>query len=75
MANLTLSLEDSLLRQAREAAQRDRTSINALVREFLSTYVDAKRRRLEALDALDAIAARNPSQSEAGWMREELHKR
>ena len=75
MANLTLSLDDSVLQQAREAALRDRTSVNALVRDYLSRYVDAKRRRFEALDALDAIAARTTSQSDQSWSRDELHER
>lgn len=75
MANLTLSLDDSVLQQAREAALRDRTSVNALVRDFLSRYVDAKRRRFEVLDALDAIAARSNSRSDQSWSRDELHER
>jgi hypothetical protein len=75
MANLTLSLEDSLLQQAREAALRDHTSVNALVRDYLTRYVDAKRRRLDAVDALDAIAARSNSRSEEGWSRDDLHQR
>ena len=75
MANLTLSLDDSLLQQAREAALRDQTSVNALVRDYLSRYVDAKRRRFEALDTLDAIAMRNHSQTETKWLRDELHQR
>lgn len=75
MANLTLSLDESLLQQAREAALRDHTSVNALVREYLSRYVDAKRRRFEALDALDAIAARSDSRSDQNWPRDALHER
>ncbi|MCB1602476.1 MAG: DUF6364 family protein [Lysobacterales bacterium] len=75
MANLTLSLDDSLLQQAREAALRDHTSVNALVRDYLSRYVDAKRRRFEALDALDAVAARSKSGSEQNWSRDELNER
>jgi Family of unknown function (DUF6364) len=75
MANLTLSLEDSLLQQAREAALRDRTSVNALVRDYLTQYVNAKRRRLDAIDALDAIAARSNSLSEMSWSRDDLHER
>jgi hypothetical protein len=75
MANLTLSLEDSLLQQAREAAVRDQTSVNALVRDFLTRYVDAKRRRLESLDTLDAIASRNITSSDSEWSRDELHDR
>jgi plasmid stability protein len=61
MANLTLSLDDELLQKAREAALREHTSVNALVREYLERYVDARSRRMEALDALDALADRTRS--------------
>jgi hypothetical protein len=74
MANLTLSLDDDLLQKAREAALRERTSVNALVREYLERYVDAKRRRFEALDTLDGIAANSASRSDTKWSREELHE-
>lgn len=75
MANLTLSLNDDLLQRAREAAVRNHTSVNALVREYLARYADTRSRRLEALDALDVLAAQNHSQSTRGWSRESLHKR
>jgi hypothetical protein len=75
MANLTLSIDDDLLQRAREAALRDRTSVNALVREYLTRYADAKRLRFEALDALDALAASNSSRSAQRWVRDELHER
>lgn len=75
MANLTLSLDDEILQKAREAALRERTSVNALVRDYLMRYVDAKSRRLGALDALDAVARRSKSRSAGAWSREELHRR
>jgi plasmid stability protein len=75
MANLTLSLDDSLLQQAREAALREHTSVNAMVRDFLTRYVGSKQRRLEALDTLDAIAARSASRSDQSLPREDLHVR
>jgi len=75
MANLTLSIDDALLQRAREAALRDRTSVNALVREYLTRYADAKRLRFEALDVLDALAASAASRSAQPWTREELHER
>jgi Family of unknown function (DUF6364) len=75
MANLTLSLDDSLLRQAREAALREQTSVNALVRDYLTRYVDAKRRRLDALDAFDAVAERSNARSNEAWSRDESHER
>lgn len=75
MANLTLSLDDELLQKAREAALRDHTSVNALVREYLERYVDARSRRMEALDVLDALADRTRSASRESWSRDSLHKR
>jgi plasmid stability protein len=52
MANLTLSLDDDLPRKVRATALRENASVNALVREYLKRYVDAKNRCLQALDAL-----------------------
>jgi len=75
MANLTLSLDDELLQKARETALRERTSVNALVRDYLTRYVGANNRRLEALDAMDALAERNKSTSKERWTRDSLHER
>ena len=75
MANLTLSLDDELLQKAREAALREHTSVNALVREYLKQYVNARERRLRALDALDEVAERTDSESRERWSRESLHER
>ena len=75
MANLTLSVDDGILQKAREAALREHTSVNALVRDYLIRYVDAKSRRLEAIDALDELATRSRSRSSEAWSREELHRR
>jgi hypothetical protein len=75
MANLTLSLDEELLHKAREAALREHTSVNALVREYLERYVNARDRRLHALDALDEVAERSSSASDGRWSRESLHAR
>ena len=75
MANLTLSLDDALLQKAREAALRENTSVNALVRDYLSRYVDARARRHQALDAFEAVADRCTSSSQSPWSRESLHER
>ena len=63
MANLTLAIDDALLQRAREAALRENTTVNALVREFLGRYVHARSRRLEALHRFEAVAAGSPSAS------------
>ncbi len=75
MVNLTLSIDAELLQKAREAALREQTSVNALVREFLKQYVNARERRLLALDALDAVAESSESASTQRWSRESLHDR
>lgn len=75
MANLTLSVDDGILQKAREAALREHTSVNALVREYLIRYVEAKSRRLEAIDALDELATRSQSRSSEAWSRDDLHRR
>jgi plasmid stability protein len=75
VANLTLSLDDEILQKAREAALREHTSVNALVRDYLTRYVDARSRRLEAIDAIDKLARRNKSRSTEVWSRDDLHQR
>jgi hypothetical protein len=75
MANLTLAIDDDLLRRAREAALRENTSVNALVRDFLGSYVDARSRRLAALSDFERIAAATHSASAEPWSRESLHER
>lgn len=76
MANLTLSIDEDLLRHASEVATRERTTVDDVVREFLARYVDARTQRLQALDTLDALAERSLSRSDSPpWSRESLHQR
>lgn len=75
MANLTLAIDDALLQRARAAALRDNTSVNALVRDFLGHYVDARSRRLAALASFEAVATSSQSASREPWRRESLHER
>ena len=75
MANLTLAIDDALLQRARQEALRNNTSVNALVREFLGSYVDARSRRLEALARFEAVANGSASSSASPWSRDSLHER
>lgn len=75
MANLTVAIDDALLQRAREAAVRENTSVNALVREFLRRYVDARSQRLAALARFESVAAASESISQQPWSRESLHER
>ena len=53
MANLTLAIDDAVLRRARIRALERGTSVNAVVRELLTAYADdqavAGRRRVVAV--------------------------
>lgn len=75
LANLTVAIDDALLQRAREAAVRENTSVNALVRDFLSRYVDARSQRLQALERFESVAAASGSRSQEPWNRESLHQR
>ena len=39
LKNITLSCEESLIRKAREKAQRENTSLNAIFRQWLARYI------------------------------------
>ncbi|MDF1521370.1 MAG: hypothetical protein P1P87_00945 [Trueperaceae bacterium] len=74
MANLTLSIDDALLRRARIRALERGTSVNAVVRELLAAYADdralAGRRRVVAL----ACAASSGSAGRGrAWTREDVY--
>ena len=75
MANLTLAIDAALLQRAREVALLQNTSVNALVRDFLVRYVDARSRRLTALARFEAVSENSHSATEAPWSRESLHER
>ncbi len=59
MSNLTISLDEELIKQARVRAIRQGTSLSAKIREFLTAYASQtdeaeQRRRDEATDRLMA---------------------
>lgn len=56
MANLTLSVDDELLKQCRLYAVQHDTSVNAMVREYLASLVDRSQERAKAVKELNRIA-------------------
>ena len=74
--NLTLTLDEGLLRAARKVALDRETSVNRLVREYLVQLVEETDKRKAALADLEEIF--RTSRFEAGpitWTRDELHER
>jgi hypothetical protein len=77
MTNLTVSIEETLLRRARIRALERDTSVNALVRDFLEDLA-AQTPPQEGIQAILELAQRSHSGSgQAGrnWTRDELHER
>ena len=74
MSNVTLSIPDDLLNEARDYAKKNNTSLNALIRQFLEKRF--KKHKKDSLDCFFAIADRgNASSKGKKWTREELYER
>lgn len=74
--NLTIVVDDEVLRRARIRALEQGTSVNAVLREFLESYAGAAR-EAEARDRLAALARRSPASSGTGgrrWTREQAYE-
>ena len=75
MANLTITVDERLLKQARIRALEDGTSVNALLRAYLERYAGAGDSD-EALGEFARLARRSSASSgPAGrtWTRDEVH--
>ena len=83
MANLTVTVDDDVLKRARIRALELGTSVNALVAEHLARFADptgAQRQAVQNLLALNKKASpadRERARKRGGrrWTRAELHER
>jgi len=83
MANLTLSIDETVLRRARVRAAQDGTSVNAEVRDYLTAYaagsetVAERRRRAMArlLEIADSLPPTVGGLEGRTWTRDDLHDR
>lgn len=77
MANLTIVVDDDVLKRARIRALEQGTSVNALLREYLNQYVDARASQVKAVENVLRIAkkAKAGSGGERTWTRDELYER
>ena len=74
--NLTITVDDELLKKARIQALQEDTSVNALVREFLETYVGSNNERRRAIAELLKLSRECSSgRGDAHWTRDELYER
>jgi len=74
--NVTLVVEEDLLREARAVAARRRTSVNEMVREFLTHVVSEESRRRAALERIQPFLDRPSVRfGDSRPTRDELHER
>lgn len=76
MANLTITVDDDLLRRARMQAIEKGTSVNAILRAYLEAFAGGREARTSAVERLLDLSRRSGSRrAKQGWTREDLHER
>jgi hypothetical protein len=77
MANVTLTIDEDLLKQARIRALEQDTSVNALVRGYLQDYVghNPQREGLAGFLALTESIHAGSGPGGRSWTRDELYER
>jgi plasmid stability protein len=77
MTNLTVSIDEALLRRARIRALERDTSVNALVRDFLEGLVaqDPPQEGIRAVLALASSSHSGSGSAGRNWTRDELYER
>lgn len=74
--NLTIAVDDEVLKRARIRALEEGSSVNAVLREHLESYAGVTRRRRAALARLLLLSKTARSgRGAAAWTRDELHER
>ena len=76
MTNVTLSIDEENLRQARILALQEGTSLNAVIREFITEYItDHKHYQQITGRILEQAEQSRYNSGGRKWTREELHER
>jgi hypothetical protein len=75
MANLTLTIDENTLRNARIRALHDGTSINALVRQYLESYSRVHSHGEVVSEIVDMSKKFRSRKGSAKWTRDDLHDR
>lgn len=76
MANITLKVDEQLLKKARRLALRKKTTINAVVRKGLEDFVAGDLSREAAARGLETFFRRSKARvGPRTWTRDELHER
>jgi len=75
MTNLTLTIDDEVLKKARARAVAEGTSVNAVVRDQLETYAGIQEARRRAVNTILDLARTTQAGSDGrSWSRDELYQ-
>jgi hypothetical protein len=76
VANLTITIDDEILRRARLRALEQNTSVNALLRGYLDAFAASGATWDQATDAILRLSSQARSgRGDRRWTRDELHER
>lgn len=76
MTNVTLSVDQEVLKQARILALQQDTSVNAVIRDFLKNYISSNERYQQVTERILEQAERSQFDGNGrNWTRDELHER
>jgi hypothetical protein len=76
MKNITLSIDEKVLAAVRQYANSRNSSVNALVREFLTAIAERENKAARARQEIRALS--DESEARLGtksWNRDDLHER
>ena len=76
MKNVTLAIDEALLREARRIAAERSTTLNAMIREFLEELARNESQAAKARGRIvDLCRETNAEVGPRTWSRDELHER
>ena len=75
MANLTITVPEEVLKSARQRALQQGTSVNALLRDYLSQFAGTQSAQAKAAQrVLDLSKTNRAGRGKAKWARDDLHR-
>ena len=76
MKRITLSIDETVFRRVRLYAAERGSTVDALVREFLTDFVSREDRTRKARQRIKELSERSGARiGSRSWTREELHER
>ena len=76
MKNVTIAMDERLLREARRIAAERSTSLNAMIREYLTRLTERESRAVAARRRIVELCRESRAEiGERNWNRDELYDR